>query len=128
MVEHWREASERVRWTVDSVTTPGWSMPLQRLNGQAMKRSPVHKTTTHMYIIPSTNLSMHSLLLRRRRLFFATSRRIRFLDRSTRDEEPLVNAGIDGRRGLVVTSGNVQARDINTVGGVADGGVGTAMC
>jgi hypothetical protein len=42
----------------------------------------------------------------------------------TRDVEPLVDAGIDRGRGLVLARGDVQRGGVGLVGGVRDGGVG----
>lgn len=46
------------------------------------------------------------------------------LNGSARDEEPLVDAWVNGRRGLVVARGNVELADLNTVGRVRNSGVG----
>lgn len=46
------------------------------------------------------------------------------LDGSARDEEPLVNAGVNGGRSLVVTLRDVEVAGVGAVVGVRDGGVG----
>lgn len=48
------------------------------------------------------------------------------LNGSTGDEEPLVNAGVDRSRGLVVTLRDVELAGVGAVVGVRDSGVGAA--
>ena len=43
---------------------------------------------------------------------------------SSRDEEPLVDAGINWSRSLVLTLGNAQGAGFDAVRGVLEGGVG----
>jgi hypothetical protein len=47
------------------------------------------------------------------------------LNSSTGNEEPLVDAGVNGSRSLVVTLGDVEGLGIGAVVGVRNGGVGT---
>jgi hypothetical protein len=47
------------------------------------------------------------------------------LNGSTGNEEPLVDAGVNGSRSLVVTLGDVERLGIGAVVGVRNGGVGT---
>jgi hypothetical protein len=58
---------------------------------------------------------------------------LRFLPlrgRRTGDVEPLVDAGVDRRRGLVLALGNVDLAGVGAVGGVRNGGVepGSVSC
>lgn len=57
---------------------------------------------------------------------FGEYRLMRNLDSSTRDEEPLVNAAVNGSRGKVLALGNAGKLGlVSTVRGTLDGGVGT---